>query len=299
MKPTLLVLAAGMGSRYGGLKQVDPVGPSGETIVDYSIHDALGAGFGRVVFVIRRDIEKTFREVVGKRFEKKTEVAYAFQELDMIPTGFMFPPTRTKPWGTGHAILIAENCVRGPFAVINGDDFYGAASFRVLADFLSHADSPDDFAMVGFTLRKTLSEHGTVSRGVCECDAKGFLRTVTEYTRITRAGTGGRHEGGDGAARDFTGDEMVSMNLWGFTPSIFAHIRGQFVEFLKTRVAEEKSEFYIPSVVNRLVAEGQVRVKVLPTDAEWFGVTYPEDRPRVAAAVRRLVEAGVYPKSLA
>ncbi len=296
MKPTLLVLAAGMGSRYGGLKQVDPVGPSGETIIDYSIHDALRSGFGKIVFVIRRDIESTFREAVGGRFEKKTDVRYAFQELDMVPSGFTVPPGRKKPWGTGHAILVAEHEIREPFAVINGDDFYGSSSFLAMADFLKTARDSDmaTYAMVGFVLRKTLSEFGTVSRGVCETDEQGFLRNVVERTKIEKSGTGAKCT----EKHSFSGDEFVSMNLWGFTPSIFDHLRRQFGEFLKAKGGEEKSEFYIPTVVNRLVAEDRARVKVLPTQEQWYGVTYQEDRPHVSAGIRALVEAGVYPERI-
>lgn len=300
MKPTLLVLAAGMGSRYGGLKQVDPVGPSGETIIDYSIHDALGAGFGRVVFVIRREIEKAFREMVGQRFEKKADVSYAFQELDRVPSGFKVPSKRTKPWGTGHAILIAESEVHESFAVINGDDFYGPSSFRSLADYLKAVRDSEaaEYSMVGFVLRKTLSEFGSVSRGVCETDSQGFLRNVVERTKIEKAGAGAKYTDERGEKHSFSGDELVSMNLWGFTPSIFEHLKRQFDEFLRAKGDEEKSEFYIPTVVNQLVAEGRARVKVLPTPEQWFGVTYQEDRPHVSEGIRKLVDAGIYPGQL-
>jgi len=295
-KPTLLVLAAGMGSRYGGLKQIDPVGPHGETIIDYSIYDALRAGFGKLVFVIRRDIEAQFKEIVGARFEKRLPVEYVFQELSELPPGFSVPPGRTKPWGTAHAILMAQNTIREPFAAINADDFYGADSFRVLAQHLSSGTA--DYAMVGFILRNTLSEFGSVARGVCALSPAGFLTGVVERTQIERSGNGAAAPGGDGQPLQFTGDELVSMNMWGFTPALFDQLKAQFGEFLKAHGREEKSECYIPSVVNDLISLHRARTKVLRTNAPWFGVTYREDRPFVVAGIRKLVAQGDYPENL-
>lgn len=285
-----------MGSRYGGLKQIDPVGPHGETIIDYSVYDARRAGFDKLVFVIRHDIEQQFREVVGARFEKKIQVEYVFQELNKLPAGFSPPPGRTKPWGTGQAILMAAETIREPFAAINADDFYGANSFRVLAEDLR--SGADHFSMVGFTLRNTLSEFGSVARGVCRADARGFLESVTEIVGIEKDGRGARYKDETGRAHPFTGDETVSMNIWGFHPVLFDRLREQFVTFLKRLGQQEKSEFYIPGVVNELVSAKQARVKVLQTPDPWFGVTYREDRPLVVDGVRKLVAAGVYPEKL-
>ncbi|MCG3149997.1 MAG: hypothetical protein PCFJNLEI_03464 [Verrucomicrobiae bacterium] len=294
MQPTLLVLAAGMGSRYGGLKQIDPVGPGGETIIDYSLYDALRAGFGKVVFVIRQDLEATFREVVGSKFEKRLPVAYAFQELHKLPAGFSVPTGRTKPWGTGHAILMAEDIIREPFAMINADDFYGADTFRVLADHLrqTRTDSTD-YSMVGFTLRKTLSDHGTVARGVCQVDATGQLQKIVEMLKIEKTPTGARQ--GDTI---LTGDEAVSMNFWGFTPTLFQHLRRELELFLKNHGHEEKSELLIPTVINTLVNQGRAKCQVLRTTSSWFGVTYKEDRPIVVENIRQLIEHGDYPAKL-
>ncbi len=296
MEPTLLVLAAGMGSRYGGLKQIQPVGANGETIMDYSIHDARRAGFGRVVFVIRRDIEEPFKKIIGARFENKIAVDYVFQELNALPPGFSAPASRTKPWGTGHAILMAADVVREPFAAINADDFYGANSFRALAEHL-RSGSPD-FAMVGFTLRNTLSEFGSVARGVCRTSPDGFLENVTELTKIERDGAGAKAIGPDGRLLRLNGDETVSMNLWGFTPALFDELRQLFGEFLARHGAEEKSEFYIPAAVNELIRAGRARVKVLRSPDSWFGVTYREDHPLVVENIRRLVARGDYPAKL-
>ena len=283
-----------MGSRYGGLKQIDPVGPSGETIIDYSIFDALRAGFGKVVFVIRRDIEKTFREVVGSKFEKRLPVEYAFQEITDVPTSFTVPANRTKPWGTGHAILVAEKVIHEPFAMINADDFYGADTFRTLADYLRQvrADS-SSYAMVGFTLRKTLSKHGTVARGVCQADNTGKLKHIVEMLKIEKTATGARQ--GDVA---LTGDEPVSMNFWGFTPTLFSHLHTEFQKFLQAHGQEEKSEFLIPMVIGGLVNQGQATCQILRTTSSWFGVTYREDRPIVIESVRQLIQRGEYPAQL-
>ncbi len=295
-KPTLLVLAAGMGSRYGGLKQIDPVGPNGETIIDYSIFDAVRAGFGKLVFVIRHDIESAFREAIGARFEKRLPVEYVFQELDKLPAGFSVPPNRTKPWGTGQAILMAENAIREPFAAINADDFYGADSFRVLAEHLQSGAT--DYAMVGFILRNTLSEFGSVARGACRVGPDGYLQGVTELTKIEKDGPGAKYVDAKGSMQRLSGDEPVSMNMWGFTPSLFPHLREQLIEFLRKHGLEEKSELYIPSVVNELVAARKERCKVLRTTDSWFGVTYREDRPFVVEGIRGLIARGDYPEAL-
>jgi len=294
--PTLLVMAAGMGSRYGGLKQIDPVGPSGETIIDYSIFDALRAGFGKLVFVIRKDIEGAFKETVGARFEKHAPVEYVFQELDNLPAGFSVPEGRTKPWGTTHAVLMAADVIREPFAVINADDFYGAESYRVLAQHLLTGSI--DYAMVGFILRNTLSDFGSVARGVCRVDSNGYLETVEELTNIERDGEHAKNTDSSGKVAQLTGDEAVSMNMWGFTPAVFDHLREVFHRFLERSGKELKTESYVPSAVNELVAAGKARVKVLRSSDSWFGVTYREDRPRVVASIGQLIAAGRYSPQL-
>jgi NDP-sugar pyrophosphorylase family protein len=290
-QPTLVLLAAGMGSRYGGLKQVDPVGPSGETLLDYSIYDALRAGFGKVVFIIRHDIEEQFREVVGNRFQGRAPVEYAFQELNDLPSGFTVPEGRTKPWGTTQAIIAAEDVVQEPFAVLNADDFYGRESFEALVQHFN--SSCQDLAMVGFQLKKTLSDHGTVARGICGVGPDGYLTSVEELTKIEKTATGARE-----GARTFTGDELVSMNFWGFQPSIFSDLRECFTAFLQRSGTELKSECYIPATVNELMAAGKARVKMLSSRSPWFGVTYKEDKPRVVECIARLVAQGVYPGRL-
>jgi NDP-sugar pyrophosphorylase family protein len=295
-KPSLLVLAAGMGSRYGGLKQIDPVGPAGQTIIDYSIYDALRAGFGKLVFVIRRDLEQSFRELVGQRFEERLPVHYVFQELDDLPPGFALPPQRVKPWGTAHAVLAGQSAIQEPFVAINADDFYGAHSFRLLAGHLSSGSA--DYAMAGFTLRRTLSDFGGVARGLCELGSDGYLKSIVELTRIERDGDVARNTDAAGCVTPLTGDEVVSMNFWGFTPAVFPALRARFAAFLERSGQDEKAECYLPSVVNELVVSGQARVRVLRTDASWFGVTYREDRPRVVESIRQLVTHGDYPERL-
>ena len=294
--PALAVLAAGMGSRYGGLKQIDAVGPNGATIIDYSIYDAVRAGFGKVVFIIRKDIETAFRESIGARFEGRVQVEYAFQELNDLPAGFASSAGRTKPWGTTHAILAAEKTISGPFAVINADDFYGAESFRVLARYLKPGGS--DYAMVGFVLRNTLSDFGSVARGVCQVSREGLLQGVVELTSIARAGDGAMSKDAMGRVRSLTGDEIVSMNMWGFTPAIFGQLRAIFRAFLQSSGHDLRAESYIPSAVNELVAAERARVCVLPTSDSWFGVTYREDRPQVVEKIQTLIAAGKYPETL-
>lgn len=296
MKPTLLVLAAGMGSRYGGLKQIDPMGPNGETIIDYSIFDALCAGFGKLVFVIRRGMEQEFKQIIGARFEKRIPVEYVFQELDEVPPGFGVPAVRQKPWGTGHAILMAADAIREPFGVVNADDFYGANSIQILAEFLQ-SGSPD-YAMVAFILRNTLSGHGSVARGLCQPGADNYLESITEITGIEKDGDDAKYRDQEGMVRRLGGDGLVSMNLWGFTPGLFGHLRQLFAEFLRQRGREEKSEFYIPAAVNTLIKTRQARCQILQTPDSWLGVTYREDQPRVIAGLRRLIARGSYPEKL-
>jgi len=295
-KPTLLVLAAGMGSRYGGLKQIDPVGPNGETIIDYSIFDAMRAGFGKLVFVIRKDIEQQFREIVGTRFEKRIAVDYVFQELDKLPAPYTLPAGRTKPWGTTHAILMASDTIKEPFAAINADDFYGQQAYKVLAQHLT--SGTPDYAMVGFVLKNTLSDHGSVARGVSRVDANNYLTHIVEMMKIERDGSGAKDTGADGTITKLTGDEAVSMNFWGFTPALFPQLQVEFEKFLKRAGGEQKSECYIPATVGELVTSGQAKCKVLRSQDSWFGVTYREDRPQVVASIQKLIAKGDYPEKL-
>ena len=371
--PALVVLAAGMGSRYGGLKQIDPVGPSGEAILDYSVYDALRAGFSRVVFVIRRDIEQAFRASIGSRYEGRIAVDYAFQQLDDLPAGFSVPEGRTKPWGTAHAILAARNAVREPFAVINADDFYGAEGYRLLVAHLtsaainplpaenrsssavlkghdlghadqanpgaalkghgssqadqigpaavlkghgfSRADKDGQFdgalapegsssqaapthAMVGFILRNTLSDFGSVARGICSVSPEGLLESVVETTGIEPDGNRAKASGSEGPTQWLTGNEIVSMNMWGFQPEVFADLSVYFANFLAARGSDLKAECYLPAAVTAAIDAGRARVRVLASQDAWFGVTYREDRPRVIQSLSDLIAAGRYPEKL-
>ncbi|MBQ7650051.1 MAG: NTP transferase domain-containing protein [Victivallales bacterium] len=297
-KATLLVLAAGLGSRYGGIKQMDPIGANGEFVLDYSMFDALRAGFDKVVLVIRDELEEPLKEHF-RALEGKVEIAYVKQRLTDLPTGFSCPEGRVKPWGTGHAIWSARNAVDSPFAAINADDFYGSGTFKVLADFLLGKEcSPDTYAMVAFKLSNTLSENGTVSRGICTDDGHGFLAGVVERTKIEGYGDGARFMDDDGKWQPLTGSEPASMNFWGFSPSLFGRLEGLFVEFLKERGGELKSEFYIPSVVDTLIKRGVARARMLQTNERWFGMTYAEDRAQVVAKVKELTESGLYPAKL-
>lgn len=299
MKPTLLVLAAGMGSRYGGLKQIDPMGPSGETILDYSVFDAIRAGFGKVVFIIRPDFEQDFRERIAARFAGRIDIGFAFQTIDQLPDGFTVPTGREKPWGTTHAILCARGAVETPFAVINADDFYGRASYAALGRHLSLlSNASTSYAMVGFTLKNTLSEHGTVARGVCQTDEGGKLTDIQELTKIAKLPVGAEHRGEDGQVVALTGDEPVSMNMWGFTPAIFPQLEADFRGFLAAKGSEMKSEAYIPMSVGALIRTGQATCQVLRSDSTWFGVTYREDKPIVQASIAQQVASGAYPASL-
>ena len=298
VKPALVILAAGMGSRFGGIKQMAPVGPSGEILMDYSIFDALRAGFGKVVFVIRHDFEEAFRRDVGSRYEGRIDIAYAFQALDALPAGYSVPGDRTKPWGTAHATLVARDAVGGlPFAVINADDFYGRDTFARLGGFLASDPAPGDYAMAGFRLRATLSENGTVARGICDVAPDGFLRGILEMTRLAPSadGSGAENREDPAAPVRLTGDETVSMNAWGFPAAFLDRLEERFPAWLDAHAGDAKAEWYLPGVVDALVAGGLARVRVLPTDSPWFGVTYREDRPRVAAALARLAREGVYP----
>jgi len=299
MKPTLVVLAAGMGSRYGGLKQVDPVGPSGEAILDYSVFDAVRAGFGKVVFVIRRDFEAEFKEKIGRKFEGMVAVDYCFQDIADLPAPYTVPEGRVKPWGTAHATRAARAAVHEPFALINADDFYGRDAYVKLGEFLS--SSPDDaklhFAMVGFRLDLTLSENGSVARGICDIAPDGTLKRVTEMTKLVRVGDIAENREGDVPVK-VPLDARASMNCWGFTPGLFAELEKRFPAWLAENGTKEKSEWYIPFVVDELIREGKADCRVLPTDSSWFGVTYREDKPRVMESIRALVAAGEYPENL-
>lgn len=300
MQPILLVLAAGIGSRYGGLKQIDPVGPNGETILDYSIYDAVRAGFGKVVFVIRKDIEFEFKQSIGNRFAGVVPVEYVFQEPSDLPSGFSVPDDRVKPWGTGDAILAARDVIDEPFAVINADDFYGRAGYHLLFQYLSTAKDGNhaNYAMVGYSLRNTLSDFGCVSRGICECDREGFVTRVVEKTTIFRDGNDARIVEDDGSETMVSGDILVSMNFWGGTPSLFDQLASAFKGFMTEQGAYTHSEFFIPSVVGDLVGRGVAKVTMLESIDPWFGVTYREDKPMVTGNIQKLISTGHYPEKL-
>ncbi|MBV6442875.1 MAG: hypothetical protein EPGJADBJ_04601 [Saprospiraceae bacterium] len=296
-QPTLLILAAGIGSRYGGLKQADGMGPGGETILEYSVFDAIRAGFGKVVFVIRRDIEDAFREVVGCKVEPHIHTEYAFQEITTGLDWLAEPPVRQKPWGTGHAILSARDHIREPFVAINADDFYGADAFQAIGQFLRNDCSPSQYGMVAYRLSNTLSENGAVSRGVCSVNSGGFLTDVVERTKIERYPDGIFFT--DETGRHFLADDTpVSMNFWGFHPAVFEEIESQFRDFVLQNKDNPKAEFYIPKVVNTLIEADKVRVKVLSSDSQWYGVTYPEDKETVQAALTEMVTEKIYRKKL-
>ena len=284
-------MAAGMGSRYGGLKQLDPVGPSGETIIDYSVYDAIRAGFNKVVFIIRKDFEEDFRSKITNKYKDKIRVEFAFQDLNDLPEGFLCPEGRVKPWGTGHAILTASQLIHEPFVAINGDDFYGRESFEIVADYYQDKDAT--YSMVAFQLDKTLSEFGGVTRGLCTVK-NDLLDTVIETGELKRS------ESGVSSDRDIQldGSEPVSMNVWGFTPDLFDHLRAMFIDFLHKEGDEMKSEYLIPTVINNLIRSGEKDIHVLRTGSKWFGVTYKEDKPFVTEQVQLLVDHGVYPKQL-
>jgi len=297
MKPTLVVLAAGLGSRYGSLKQIDEFGPSGETIVDYAVYDAIQAGFEKIVFVIRRNIEEEFKETFIKKLEGRVKLEYVFQELDVLPVGFEVPKGREKPWGTAHAVLTAASKIKEPFAIVNADDFYGRSSLKMICEHLANLDNDSLSAcLVGFVLEKTLSDHGRVSRGICKVNDAGELEEIIERTHIYKKEVGAYYEEG-GAKVELTGKESVSMNLMGFTSNVFGLMEEQFVEFLKNHGTELKSEYFIPAVLDHVRKQG-VKVPVLTSNEQWFGVTYKEDKPIAKQNLLKLVEAGVYPEKL-
>lgn len=299
MKPTLFVLAAGMGSRYGGLKQLDGLGPNGETIMDYSIFDAIRGGFGKLVFVIRRDFEKDFREKIISKYENHIPVEVVFQDLNDLPAGFTCPEGRTKPWGTNHAVLMGKKVINEPFAVINADDFYGRDSFAVLGKALSEMDGKkNDYCMVGYRVGNTLSESGSVARGVCSTDKDGYLTTVVERTAIERIDGKVSFKDENNELVTIADNTPVSMNMWGFTPDYFEYSEKFFADFLKDNISNLKCEYFIPLMVNKLINDGTARVKVLDTTSKWFGVTYAADRQSVVDKIQALVDAGEYPDKL-
>lgn len=299
MKPTLFILAAGMGSRYGGLKQIDGLGPNGETIMDYSVFDAMRAGFGKVVFVIRHDFEDAFRKVVLAKYEGKIPCEVCFQSIDCVPEGYSFNPERQKPWGTNHAVLMGKNLIKEPFAVINADDYYGRESFQILADYLKSVEgTKGQYCMVGYRVCNTLSENGSVSRGVCATDANGLLTDVVERTSIERVGGKIVFKDENNQDVEIAENTPVSMNMWGFTPEYFEYTEEAFKSFLSAHGQELKSEFYIPTLVNDLIVAGKATCRVLDTPSKWFGVTYSEDRPQVVLKFNELMHNGTYPEKL-
>ncbi|MDO4318558.1 MAG: nucleotidyltransferase [Lachnospiraceae bacterium] len=301
-KTALVVMAAGMGSRFGGgIKQLEPVGPNGEIIMDYSIFDAKKAGFDKVIFIIRRELERDFREIIGNRMEKQIAVEYVFQEKEAIPEGYAVPEGRTKPWGTGHAVLSCRGTLREPFVVINADDYYGSQAFRMMHDYLMRLpeDASQRYCMAGFVLGNTLSEHGRVTRGICQV-ADGRMLDVEEHFELRREGDAVLGENGRGEQVTLSPDVPVSMNMWGFTPDFLEELSVRFEEFFAIDVPAkpEKAEFLLPEVVGRMVKEGRASVQVLPTNDRWFGVTYKEDKPQFVASIHRLIAEGKYPEKL-
>lgn len=299
MKSTLLVLAAGLGSRYGRLKQIDDVGPHGQTLIDYSVYDAVRVGFDRIVFVIRHSFEKEFKEKVSHKFARVVETTYAYQEMDACLGDFNLTEDRQKPWGTGHAILVSKDVIDEPFAVMNADDYYGVDALKTILGFIT-ADQPSgsNHAMVGYILRNTLSEYGTVCRGVCDCDGDTLLKTIVERKEIQKNTEGAHYVGPDGNAHSLTGDEIVSMNLWGFQPSIFDHLQKQFGRFLRDQDTSSNAELLIPSVVDDLIKNRKATVKILKTEDSWFGVTYRQDKEVATQCIRKLTDEGLYPEKL-
>ncbi|MFW5789192.1 MAG: nucleotidyltransferase family protein [Spirochaetota bacterium] len=298
-RTTLVLLAAGMGSRYGGVKQIDGVGPNGEAIIDYSIYDALHVGFTDLCFVVRAEIEDAVREFFAGKFPDSIRVSYAVQSLDDLPDGLSVPAERSKPWGTAHAVYAARHAVNTPFAVVNADDFYGRDAYKTIHAYLSAlANDETDYAMVGYQLEDTLSEHGTVSRGICEKDADGFLASIEEHTKIEQTGSRIVDTLDDGSTVELQPDDIASMNMFGFTPAVFPQIDDELGRFVRERGDDPKAEFYIPTLMTRLIETDRAQMRVLSTKAKWFGMTYREDKPKVQARVREYVESGVYPKKL-
>lgn len=300
MDLTLVILAAGMGSRYGGDKQLDRFGPSGETIMDYSVFDAIRAGFNKVVFVIRHDFAAAFKKEFISRWDGKVAIDLAYQSVEDVPEGISYHPERTKPWGTAHAMLMAREVVNEPFAVLNADDFYGKEAFQTMATFLNQgsADQTGRYAMCGYKLENTLSKHGSVSRGICQADSRGLLKSVAEHTRIYIDEEGDIATNFNGKIERLSPDDIVSMNFWGFTPDVFAHTNIIFMDFLKERAFDPKSELFIPYVIDKMISSDDATVQVLTSDASWFGVTYTEDKPTTIQAIRQLVDKGAYPENL-
>lgn len=302
MKPTLLILAAGMGSRYGGLKQIDRFGPNGETIMDYAVYDALAAGFAKVVFIIRRDFEAEFRAAVGSKYENRVAIDYVFQGRDTLPAGFSARADRTKPWGTAHAIWCARDAVKEPFLVVNADDFYGNNSYKLAAEFLARSGAAltsPDYCVVGYPVLETLSDHGSVARGICEVDGAGYLTGLVERTRIEKWGATGKYLDETGTERFLKGDEVVSMNMLGFTPALFGQLERYLIKFLERQsVSPDNSECILSVVLGELLKENSARVCVLPTRDVWFGVTHAEDKPGVVDTLRKMVERGQYPSPI-
>ncbi len=298
MKPTLLILAAGMGSRYGGLKQIEPVGPNGETILEYSVFDAIRAGFGKVVFVIRNSFAEEFKARFESKLSEKIEIEYVYQEIDKLPSGFELPKDREKPWGTGHAVLMAKDVIKEPFAAINADDFYGAEAYQEIAKYLTKSIKIDKYAMVGYELNNTLSDFGSVSRGICVTNEINQLTKITETHKIRKENNQVLCESENKETIELTGKESTSMNFWGFHPSIFENIENQFVDFLNHSINQPKSEFYIPFVVFEMIKKGLISVEVLSAESPWFGVTYQEDKPYVIDQIKQLTIKGIYPEKL-
>ncbi len=304
MKPTLLVLAAGMGSRYGGLKQLDGVGPNDESILEYSVFDALRAGFGKIVFVIRPDFADDFKTKIASKFADRVPIEYAYQTLSMLPEGFSVPETRQNPWGTGQAVLVTQNIIQEPFLALNADDLYGPSAYRLIAHYLSTLTDPQfpEFVMVGYILRNTLSPFGSVARGLCQVE-DGYLQSIVELTKIEPDGrsehlTQAKYTTSSGNVQKLSGNEIVSMNIWGLTPLVYPHLQKFFRQFLEEKGQEEKSEFYIPHAIGQLVQTGQARVKVLESQDSWLGVTYRDDKPYVVEKLRALIKQDVYPENL-
>lgn len=300
MKPTLLILAAGIGSRYGGMKQIDQVGPSGEAIIDYSLYDAIKAGFGKIVFVIRKEIEKDIREFLKHKLTGKIKMEFVHQELDMIPEGFTCPPDRIKPWGTAHAVWVAAKAIKEPFVAVNADDFYGRGSYLKMAEYLisNSRVNNTNFCMIGYQIQHTLSDFGSVSRGICEADENSNLKAVVERTEIFRKDERIVYRDENAKEIELSAETLVSMNIWGFTPSIFTHIEKQLSEFIRNNISNIKAEIYIPKIVNDIIRNGIGNVKILPATDKWFGVTYKEDKPLAVQNISKLIEAGIYPDNL-
>ena len=299
--PSLVVMAAGIGSRYGGLKQLDPIGPNGELIIDYSVYDAVKAGFDKVVFIIRKEIEDAFRRRIGCSIEKHIETLYVYQELHNVPPGFIIPENRIKPWGTAHAVICCKDAITSPFAVINADDFYGASSYKILREYLKDAKDKNgvyNYCVAGYILNNTLSKHGHVARGVCSVTEDGYLSEITERIKIQKFGEHVRYTEDGSNWVEIASDSIVSMNMWGFTPGLFLELDARFYEFLNKNLNQPKAEYLLPTVIGELIKEDKAGVKVLPTEEKWFGVTYREDILKVRGAISALIDRGIYPEKL-